>query len=150
MDDTNPAQERRCWMAVLARAPRAALEEHWRAVEDPPRFVLLKPPEIGLVMVRARSGGNGAPFNLGEATMTRCVVQATDGTQGHAYVAGRCPERAEIAARFDALLQMPDRRERLLTAVIEPLEREQSGRRRMRWGEAARTRVEFLTMVRGD
>lgn len=149
MQDQDPAAARRNWMAVLARAPRESLEGHWNSVVDPPSFVLLKPPETGLVMVRARSGGAGDSFNLGEMTMTRCIVRSPEGIQGHAYVAGRAHRRAEIAARFDALLQMPDRHAGLMAGVIAPLAADHDERRRRRWAEAARTRVEFLTMVRG-
>jgi alpha-D-ribose 1-methylphosphonate 5-triphosphate synthase subunit PhnG len=149
MQDQDPAAARRNWMAVLARAPRESLEGHWNSVVDPPSFVLLKPPETGLVMVRARSGDTGAEFNLGEMTMTRCVVRSAEGAQGHAYIAGRALRKAEIAARFDALLQIADRREVLMARVIAPLAAAQEERRQRRWNDAVGTRVDFLTVVRG-
>ena len=149
MTELNPAEQRRTWMATLSRATQEALEAHWAMVVDPPPLAMLKPPETGLVMVRARSGGAGDSFNLGEMTMTRCIVRSPEGIQGHAYVAGRAHRRAEIAARFDALLQMPDRHAGLMAGVIAPLAADHDERRRRRWAEAARTRVEFLTMVRG-
>ena len=34
----------------------------------------LRPIESGLVMLRGRMGGDGRPFNLGEATVTRAAV----------------------------------------------------------------------------
>ena len=34
---------------------------------DAPEFETVRPPEVGLVMARGRIGGDGAPFNLGEA-----------------------------------------------------------------------------------
>ena len=40
-------------------------------------------------MMRGRAGGGGAPFNLGEMTVTRCTVRTAGGQVGHAYVAGR-------------------------------------------------------------
>ena len=58
-------------------------------------------------MVRGRAGGGGAPFNLGEMTVTRCTVRTDSGQVGHAYVAGRDARQAELAAVFDALLQDP-------------------------------------------
>jgi alpha-D-ribose 1-methylphosphonate 5-triphosphate synthase subunit PhnG len=100
-------------------------------------------------MVRARCGGAGAPFNFGEMTMTRCIVQTSGRIQGHAYVAGRDRRQAELAARFDALLQMPDRQAPLLGTVVGQLAQAQAERRDRRWADAAATRVEFLTMVRG-
>jgi alpha-D-ribose 1-methylphosphonate 5-triphosphate synthase subunit PhnG len=136
--------DRRQWMAILARAPRETLERLWSEVADPPPFTTLKPAETGLVMVRARCGGGGAPF-----TMTRCIVQTSGRIQGHAYVAGRDRRQAELAARFDALLQMPDRQAPLLGTVVGQLAQAQAERRDGRWADAAATRVEFLTMVRG-
>ena len=35
----------------------------------------LRGPETGLVTVRGRIGGGGAPFNTGEATVTRATVR---------------------------------------------------------------------------
>lgn len=141
--------DRRQWMAILARAPRETLERLWSEVADPPPFTTLKPAETGLMMVRARCGGGGAPFNFGEMTMTRCIVQTSGCIQGHAYVAGRDRRQAELAARFDALLQMPDRQAPLLGTVVGQLAQAQAERRDRRWADAAATRVEFLTMVRG-
>lgn len=135
-------------MGVLARAPRDELERLWEGTTDKPDLVALKPPETGLVMVRARTGGSGAPFNLGEMTMTRCVLRAPDRKLGHGYVAGRDLRHAEIAASFDAMLQSPSRRAELLARVIEPLAALQHARRARRWEAASRTQVEFLTMVR--
>jgi alpha-D-ribose 1-methylphosphonate 5-triphosphate synthase subunit PhnG len=141
--------DRRQWMATLARAPREVLERLWSDIDDPPTFTILKPAETGLVMVRARCGGGGAPFNFGEMTMTRCIVQTSGRIQGHAYVAGRDRRQAELAARFDALLQMPERAASLFDGVVVPLARAQAERRERRWADAAATRVDFLTMVRG-
>ena len=37
-------------------------------------------PETGLVMLRGRADGSGHPFNLGEATVTRCVASLVGAT----------------------------------------------------------------------
>src|SRR5271165_5801799 len=63
----------------------------------------LKPVETGLVMLRGRAGGDGAPFNLGEATVTRAVVELPGGERGYAHILGRDAERARCAAILDAL-----------------------------------------------
>ena len=44
----------------------------------------LRRPEKGLAMLRGRIGGEGAPFNIGEATVTRAAVQLEDGIKGFA------------------------------------------------------------------
>jgi alpha-D-ribose 1-methylphosphonate 5-triphosphate synthase subunit PhnG len=141
---------RRRWMSVLAQAPPAALEQAWRRLGEAPRYRIVRGPEVGLVMVRARAGSTGARFNLGEMTVTRCSVQLAGGTVGHAYVGGRDPRHAELAALLDALLQDPARWPRIDAGVVGPLADALEARRRERAGKAAATRVEFFTMVRGE
>ena len=95
------------WMSVLAQASPSDVEEVWQALDDRPPYRLIRGPEIGSVMVRGRAGGTGAPFCLGEMTVTRCSVALDDGRIGHAYVGGRSAPHAEHAAVLDALLQDP-------------------------------------------
>jgi alpha-D-ribose 1-methylphosphonate 5-triphosphate synthase subunit PhnG len=97
-------------------------------------------------MVRGRIGGGGAAFNLSEMTVTRCTVRVDPGFIGHAYVAGREPRRAELAALVDALMQDPERAEVLEARVIASLEQDQAARRAERAGKAAATRVQFFAM----
>src|SRR5690606_793551 len=99
---------RQRWMSVLAKARNEELDRAWAELADKPRWRSLRKPEAGMVMVRARAGGTGGRFNLGEMTVTRCAVQLDGGATGHAYVAGRDGRKAELAALFDALLQDPD------------------------------------------
>lgn len=139
--------QRQRWMAVLARADAAAIAARLETLAPPPPHRRLRGPETGLVMVRGRQGGDGAPFNLGEMTVTRCTVQLESGAVGHAYVAGRDARKAELAALLDALLQDPARREALLATVIEPLAAAQAAAAAREARRAAATRVEFLTMV---
>ena len=69
-----PNAERRRWMGILARASATELERHLADIPTPPPHRRLRGPETGLVMVRGRAGGDGAAFNLGEMTVTRCAV----------------------------------------------------------------------------
>lgn len=138
--------ERREWMGLLARAPLALLES-WAALEPPRRYAWLRRPETGLAMVRARAGGTGAQFNLGEMTITRCVLKLEGGRAGVAYVQGRSHRKAEIAALADALLQSPDApgvRRGLLEPIRARLEADAAARER----KARATRVEFFTLAR--
>lgn len=143
-------EERRQWMGVLAKASPDRLDEFWQDLAEKPDYRCLKGPEIGLAMVRGRAGGTGAPFNMGEMSVTRCVVQIVDGQLGYACVAGRSQRHAELAAVFDALLQDDDRRAALKETIISSLDREWRNRRAKRSAKAASTKVEFFTMVRGD
>jgi alpha-D-ribose 1-methylphosphonate 5-triphosphate synthase subunit PhnG len=135
-------------MSVLALASTEELAARWPATV--PGFRRLRGPEVGLVMVRAQAGGTGLRFNLGEITVTRCAVQLADGTVGHACVGGRRPEHAERAAVLDALLQQPGGRAELEAAIVAPLEQAQALRRQGAVARSASSRVEFLTMVRGE
>lgn len=145
--DANAA--RKAWMGLLARAPEgraAALLDAAAARAD---FTWLRAPEMGSVMVRGRAGGTGAPFNLGEMTVTRCSLRLACGTVGHAYVQGRRKADAEAAALIDALMQT-DRAGAVRRSVLDPLEAEEAERKRRRAAKAAATKVDFFTMVRGE
>ena len=139
----SPRQE---WMGLLARARPARLAALF---PDLPPHDLLRAPEIGAVMVQGRIGATGQPFNLGEMTVTRCVVRLADGAVGHAHVQGRDKAHATRAALVDALLQT-DRAADLQTRLLAPLQAEERERRRTRAARAAATTVEFFTLMRGE
>ena len=139
--------ERRGWMGVLARASAAEIADRMADLPAPPAHARLRGPETGLVMVRGRAGGDGAPFNLGEMTVTRCSVRLADGRVGHAYVAGRDGRQAELAALCDALLLDKATRPQVARAVIAPLAAAQAERRDADARRAAATRVNFFTMT---
>jgi alpha-D-ribose 1-methylphosphonate 5-triphosphate synthase subunit PhnG len=143
-------RQRQEWMAVLATASADAIEPLWDAVPDRPIWTRLRAPEIGMVMVQARAGGTGQPFNMGEMTVTRCVVRLGDGGTGHAYVAGRDARHAELAAVIDALMQIPERRQEVRRIVIDPLVAMRTEARARVARRTAATKVDFFTMVRGD
>ncbi len=137
------------WMGLLARAPEDAMMPLWDRVADRPSFKWLRSPEIGGVMVRGRAGAIGAPFNLGEMTVTRCSLALEDGTVGHGYVQGRSKPKAEAAALIDALMQTKAA-DRLTELVITPLKTQMQDTRKARAAKAAATKVEFFTLVRGE
>ena len=141
--------DRKDWMGLLARAPADLLDRLWRGVNMAPAFRWLRAPEVGGVMVQGRAGGTGAPFNLGEMTVTRCALVLEGGAVGHAYVQGRDKRQAEQAALVDALMQGPEAGH-LRTAVLEPLLAEEQALAGLRAAKAAATKVEFFTLVRGD
>ncbi len=156
-DSDNPLcnkTPRQRWMALLARAGVDELERALRAVDNIPKYELLRRPEIGLAMLRGRTGGTGHQFNLGEASVTRCALR-TLGTHpgsytGVSYVLGRDRRHAELAALFDAMLQDEERSIALHHTLIDSLAATQANQRHDRSRKAAATRVDFYTMVRGD
>lgn len=112
-------------------------------------FTWLRAPEIGSTMVRGRAGATGAPFNLGEITVTRCALTLESGEVGHAYIQGRRKADAEAAALVDALMQSAAA-DAVRAAVLEPLEDEMARAKSTRAAKAAATKVDFFTMTRGE
>ena len=140
---------RKAWMSLLARAPAGRIAVLLDAAMDRPTFKWLRVPEIGSTMVQGRAGGTGAPFNLGELTVTRCALTLETGEVGHAYIQGRRKADAEAAALVDALMQ-GRAAEQVRAAVLDPLETELAAKRSTRAAKAAATKVEFFTMTRGE
>ena len=141
-------EARRDWMSLLAKAPEGVLGRLWAAAGIEAGHAWLRPPETGAVMLRGRAGATGAPFNLGEMTVTRCALRLGSGQVGHAYVAGRSHEKARIAALCDALMQDGDRAAAVRGAVLAPLAEAAAAARQRLAAKAAATRVEFFTMAR--
>jgi alpha-D-ribose 1-methylphosphonate 5-triphosphate synthase subunit PhnG len=143
----NPDQTaRQQWMGLLARSQPALLAT---VLPDLPTHQMLRAPEVGSVMIRGRAGATGAPFNLGEMTVTRCVLQLATGEVGHANVAGRDKTHATRAAAVDALMQT-DAALETRAKVLSPLAADEAARRQTRAGKAAATKVDFFTLVRGE
>ncbi len=141
--------DRRDWMGVMARAPAGRVGELLDGATTRPVFEWLRAPEYGSVMVRGRTGASGAPFNLGEMTVTRCAVTLATGEVGHAYLQGRRRDDAEAAALVDAMMQTPAA-EDLRAQVLAVLRAEAGTRRTTRAAKAAATKVDFFTMMRGE
>lgn len=137
---------RQSWMATLARASRAEIES---LLGGPPAHEILKAPETGTVMVEGRAGGAGRRFNLGEATVTRCVVRLSTGRMGFSYALGRDGRKARLAALLDARLQDEAEGSRLHQGVAT-LAAKQAAARDLASRKAAATKVDFFTLVRGS
>lgn len=143
-------ERRRRNMGILAAAPGAALAEAVQALGALPPATELRKPEIGMVMLRGRTGGDGAAFNVGEATVARSVMLLESGEIGYGFRLGRDLPAARLSAMLDALWQSPDWREKVETSVISPLSQRAAARRQAVVEETAATRVEFFTMTRGE
>lgn len=141
--------QRKAAMTVLAHATAAEISGRLAAISLP-AYEDLREAENGLVMVRGRIGGDGAPFNLGEATVSRAAVRLASGEVGFGYTLGRDREKARMIALCDALVQSDEFADGIETRVIAPLRTAMLARRSARAAEAAATRVDFYTMVRGE
>jgi alpha-D-ribose 1-methylphosphonate 5-triphosphate synthase subunit PhnG len=144
-DTQGPRQEA---LGVLASAEMKDLNGAWETWENRPDVQMIRGPETGLIMLRGRTGGGGAPFNMGEATVSRASVRIATGEIGHGYCLGRDEEKARLIAVIDALFQRePDNIE---FAILRPLRDIAHARDKQRQDQTAATKVEFFTMVRGE
>lgn len=142
--------ERKAVMATLAQASGDDIARLWNEAGLTSEAELLRGPETGLVTVRGRIGGGGAPFNVGETTVTRATVRLPSGQVGHSYTLGRDRKKARLAAIADALWQDPAQRQTVEAALVAPLRAAQGEAREKRRAETAATKVDFFTMVRGE
>ena len=141
--------QRKAAMTVLAHSDAARIAECLGAI-DLPAHIDLREPENGLVMVRGRIGGDGAPFNLGEATVSRAAVRLATGEVGFGYTLGRDLDKARMIALCDAMVQSRELAEAVEANVLAPLRLAMLAERGRKSAEAAATRVDFYTMVRGE
>ncbi|TGV10408.1 phosphonate C-P lyase system protein PhnG [Alcaligenaceae bacterium 429] len=145
--EQNTVSTRQHWMKVLSRAGKALLPFQEQLLATPHEFI--RAPETGMVMVRGRAGGTGMAFNVGETTVSRCVVRLSNGCEGYSYVLGRHMLVAKLAAIADALLQ-GEQQAHWLSTLIQPLEQAQQQARHAHQQDVATSKVDFFTMVRGD
>ena len=140
---------RKAAMNVLAHSDAAGIASRLDVLALPDHEIL-REPENGLVMVRGRIGGDGAAFNLGEATVSRAAVRLSTGEIGFGYTLGRDGEKARMIALCDAMGQSDQFAGLVETVVIAPLRAAISAKQNRKAAEAAATRVDFYTLVRGE
>lgn len=140
---------RKAAMLVLAHSGAAEIARCLEAVGVPDHEDL-REPENGLVMLRGRIGGDGAPFNLGEATVSRAAVRLATGEVGFGYVLGRDRQKAQMIALCDALVQSDQFSGAVEENVVAPLRAAIVSDRSRKAQETAATRVDFYTLVRGE
>jgi alpha-D-ribose 1-methylphosphonate 5-triphosphate synthase subunit PhnG len=140
---------RKAVMTVLAHTDAAEISGRLATIALP-AHENLREPENGLVMVRGRVGGDGAAFNLGEATVSRAAVRLSTGEVGFGYTLGRDGRKAEMIALCDAMVQSAEFAEIVEAKVVAPLRAAVIAERNRKAVEAAATRVDFYTLVRGE
>lgn len=146
----NPKQaQRKAAMAVLAHSDPAEISGRLEAMALPAHEDL-REPENGLVMVRGRIGGDGAAFNLGEATVSRAAVRLSTGEVGFGYTLGRDRHKAQMIALCDAMVQSGAFADEVETKVLAPLRAALAAKCSRIAAETAATRVDFYTLVRGE
>jgi alpha-D-ribose 1-methylphosphonate 5-triphosphate synthase subunit PhnG len=148
-EENGQQARRKAAMAVLAHAAAADIAARLDTIAVPVHENL-REPENGLVMVRGRIGGDGAPFNLGEATVSRAAVRLSTGEMGFGYTLGRDGQKARMIALCDALIQSADHAAAIETKVLAPLRAAIASEQNRKAAETAATRVDFYTLVRGE
>jgi alpha-D-ribose 1-methylphosphonate 5-triphosphate synthase subunit PhnG len=141
--------QRKAAMTVLAHSDAAEIGGYLETIALP-AYENLREPENGLVMVRGRIGGDGAPFNLGEATVSRAAVRLASGEVGFGYTLGRDREKARMIALCDALVQSIEFAAAVEANVLAPLRAAMMATQARKAAEGAATRVDFYTLVRGE
>jgi alpha-D-ribose 1-methylphosphonate 5-triphosphate synthase subunit PhnG len=149
MSENGKQARRQAAMAVLAHSDAADIAGQLIGIAVP-AHENLREPENGLVMVRGRIGGDGAPFNLGEATVSRAAVRLATGEVGFGYTLGRDQQKARMIALCDALIQTVDHAAAVEAQVLAPLRARVTAGRERKAAETAATRVDFYTLVRGE
>ena len=145
--EDNTIAIRQRWLHALAHAGQS-LEAYNDQLKSQ-SYEFIRTPEIGMVMARGRMAGKGYPFNLGEVTVTRCVILNSEGTTGFGYVIGHNKLHAELCALADSYLQGSKHSE-WMKNLIEPLEEKRKRQIEQELTESANTQVSFYTMVRGE
>jgi len=148
--DMEMRERRRAAMAVLASSSAKEIAQHLAAIDPLPAHTELRAPQNGLLMLRGRIGGDGAPFNFGEATVSRAAVQLASGETGVGYVLGREQEKSKLIALCDAMIQNEQYRPALEQQVLKPIRTRLEAERETKARQVAATKVEFFTLVRGE
>lgn len=147
---STPVSARQTLMKVCAHASAEEMRSALSGIVPQPTITNLRVPEIGMVMLRGRVGGNGAPFNLGEATVSRAAVRLETGEVGYGYLLGRDLERTRLAAIIDALGQRRDERAQIEAKLVAPVTARIARTVEINRQRTAATRVNFFTLVRGE
>jgi len=149
-EEAETRRRRREAMALLAASSAAEIERHLAAFDSLPSYQDVRSAQSGMAMVRGRIGGDGVPFNFGEATVSRAVVRLETGEMGFGYVLGRDHAKARMIALCDALVQREEGRAALEYRVLAPIRSRLAAERKVDAERIAATKVEFFTLVRGE
>ncbi len=144
-------QLRQEWFSILCLASESELQAAWDRFGGDQPWRYLKAPEVVLVMVSGRAGGDGQTFHVGEVPAVRCVVElGVHPVLGYACVLGRHLRKAALVALLDARLQQFITTGQDCQPLLGPMRFRQNHQDKALLAEAASTKVDFFTMVRGE
>ena len=173
--NSHPVKKRQQLLSVLSKSSFDDINRFWQSLSIVPSYSLLKAPEVGMTMVRAKTGGTGQAFNMGEMTVTRTVIRL-DVSEGHlkessseekgveekcveekrtdiigfGYTAGRDTKKSELIAVVDAYFQLPEYTDLIEEKILQPLLDKQRHQEESEAKKVDATKVNFFTMVRGE
>jgi alpha-D-ribose 1-methylphosphonate 5-triphosphate synthase subunit PhnG len=138
-------------LSTLALATSFEIEGLWASVSEPPAFSWIREPEFASVMIRGRVSAQGSAFNLGEAVITRCVIQLDElNAVGVGYLIGRRRRLATLVALLDAITQTNDELSDKLRTAISRLPAFRASRRSEVEREIAGSQVDFSMLLRSE
>jgi alpha-D-ribose 1-methylphosphonate 5-triphosphate synthase subunit PhnG len=157
----HPAAQRQKLLSLLSVSSLNDIQKYWQPLSITPSYQQLKAPEVGMTMVRAKTGGTGQVFNMGEMTVTRTVIRLhksvdidSDNHQcdiiGFGYTSGRNKKKSEIIAVIDACFQLPEYQLIIQDKLVQPLVFLQQQIQQKQDEKVEATKVNFFTMVRGE
>jgi alpha-D-ribose 1-methylphosphonate 5-triphosphate synthase subunit PhnG len=135
-------------LSIFSKTNESLLKNSLDHINFKENYDVLLGPEIGSIMIQGRAGGTGDKFNLGEATLTKCIVKFQEKT-GYSYHLGRNLIKSEYGAILDALMQIESYHSKLLIYVKEFQEQIQKEKIKI-IADSSESKVDFFTMVRGD
>lgn len=109
----------------MGRCPLKGLLSWVARVKENGTVKILKPPQMGLVMMRGKDTVAQEVFNLGEVLVSDCTV-TVDGQLGYGVVIGNQPRRAEAMAILDAVFRMQEGKWKELLVSMKPWLEEQA------------------------
>ncbi len=143
-------KNRKEWIGLLGSADPMDLEAAKKELIKGMDITHVVKPETGMIMVQAKADGSNGRFNLGEVTVSRCVLEVKKKYMGTSWVMGSDLRHAELAALFDGMLQDPVTHDKLAATLIKQLRIKQTAKNERLAQDAADTRVEFFTLKRGE
>lgn len=147
--NSNTVEQRQEWISLLGSADPVWLEKQNTCLNLDLEPVFIVKPETGMIMMQARQDGSGPRFNLGEVTVSRCILKLGT-TMGYSMVMGSNLRHAQLAALFDALLQKPEQGLNLQNNLVPKLRQIRDQKRREYKEDIETSKVEFFTLKRGE
>jgi len=143
-------KNRKAWMGLLSCADPEDLETIRKNLDALIDYIYIVKPETGMIMVQAKADGSKQRFNLGETTISRCILKVRGQYLGASWIMGSSLKHAELAALFDALLQDPEYNKKLTIPLLQLLQEKEKTKNAKIARDAVDTKVEFFTLKRGE